>query len=420
VLDRLVEAVRLGKSQVLVVRGEPGAGKTALLDYLVGRASECRVAHIAAVQSEMGLVEHARQGSTRDGKAGSLSLAQQLIDVLTRPAKAARRAASHVRGLANPREHRRPAIEKAAVISLLAIIMGALFVTTYTLALGDPIPHHIDAGLVGDPAGQAGTVDAAQRVARGSLDFHRYASVPAALHAIDEQKIYTALDVSNRPTLYVASAAGASVARVLEQISAVDPAVRVVDTHPLGPTDPSGVDAFYLMLVTTIIGFITVFQVRANAGALSLRQWMVFVVGLAVAAPLVFTLVDGPLLHRLNLPVLESWGILALQLLAVASFNSVMVVLIGRWAIVPTWLFFVVLGNSACGGAVAPPLLPAPFAFVSQWLPSGATVTALRNAVYFPAYQHAQPIAVLATWATAIFAAMLLVSHRLGRSPGDP
>jgi hypothetical protein len=93
-----------------------------------------------------------------------VSLAQQLINILTRPAKAAHRAASHVRGLAQPREHR-SALEKAAVISLLAIIMGALFVTTYTLALGDPVPHYIDAGLVGDPAGQAGTVDAAQRVA---------------------------------------------------------------------------------------------------------------------------------------------------------------------------------------------------------------------------------------------------------------
>ena len=44
VLDRLVEAVRAGESQALVVRGEPGAGKTALLDYLAGHAPGCRVA----------------------------------------------------------------------------------------------------------------------------------------------------------------------------------------------------------------------------------------------------------------------------------------------------------------------------------------------------------------------------------------
>jgi DNA-binding CsgD family transcriptional regulator len=38
-----------------VVRGEPGVGKTALLEYLVERASGCRVAHASAVESEMEL-----------------------------------------------------------------------------------------------------------------------------------------------------------------------------------------------------------------------------------------------------------------------------------------------------------------------------------------------------------------------------
>ena len=319
------------------------------------------------------------------------------------------------------RQHRWSPTERAAVIASLAIVMGSLFVTSYSLALGDPVPHRIDAALVGDPTSHPRTVDAVERVARGGLVFHRYPSVPAAVHAIDEQDVYVALDLtSTRPTLYVASAAGASVARVLERISTADPTVRVVDTHPLGTADPNGLETFYLMLATTIVGFTTVFQVRANAAGLPLRQWTVFVVALAVAASLVFTLVEGPLLHRLDLPVLESWGILALQLAAVASFASLMAMLIGPWAILPTWLFFVVLGNSSSGGAVAPPLLPPPFAFVSQWLPSGATVTALREAVYFPTYQHAHPFVVLATWATALFAAMLVVSHRLGRSPGDP
>ena len=55
VLDRLLEAVRAGESRALVVRGEPGVGKTALLEYLVEHASGCRVARVAGVQSEMEL-----------------------------------------------------------------------------------------------------------------------------------------------------------------------------------------------------------------------------------------------------------------------------------------------------------------------------------------------------------------------------
>ena len=55
VLDGLIDAVRAGQSRVLVVSGEPGAGKTALLDYLAGRADGCRVARATGVESEMEL-----------------------------------------------------------------------------------------------------------------------------------------------------------------------------------------------------------------------------------------------------------------------------------------------------------------------------------------------------------------------------
>jgi DNA-binding CsgD family transcriptional regulator len=54
-LGRLLDAVRGGAGRALVVRGEPGIGKTALLDYLAEHASGCRVAHAVGVQSEMEL-----------------------------------------------------------------------------------------------------------------------------------------------------------------------------------------------------------------------------------------------------------------------------------------------------------------------------------------------------------------------------
>jgi predicted ATPase len=52
-LDRLLEAVRVGQSRVLVLRGEAGIGKTALLEYLQERASGCRVVRAAGIESEM-------------------------------------------------------------------------------------------------------------------------------------------------------------------------------------------------------------------------------------------------------------------------------------------------------------------------------------------------------------------------------
>src|SRR4051794_8468456 len=55
VLDRLLDRARSGHSGVLVVRGEAGIGKTALLRYAARKASGVRVDQIAGIQSEMEL-----------------------------------------------------------------------------------------------------------------------------------------------------------------------------------------------------------------------------------------------------------------------------------------------------------------------------------------------------------------------------
>jgi DNA-binding CsgD family transcriptional regulator len=55
VLDRLVDGVRGGRGGVLVVHGEAGVGKTALLDYAVGAAREFRIARTSGIEAEMEL-----------------------------------------------------------------------------------------------------------------------------------------------------------------------------------------------------------------------------------------------------------------------------------------------------------------------------------------------------------------------------
>jgi DNA-binding CsgD family transcriptional regulator len=61
VLGRLLEAVRGGQSRVLVVSGEPGVGKTALLEFAIGSVSGFRVMRAVGVESEMELAFAALQ-----------------------------------------------------------------------------------------------------------------------------------------------------------------------------------------------------------------------------------------------------------------------------------------------------------------------------------------------------------------------
>jgi DNA-binding CsgD family transcriptional regulator len=52
ILDQLIAGARTGRGGALVVRGEPGVGKTALLDYLVRHASGFRVVGVSGIESE--------------------------------------------------------------------------------------------------------------------------------------------------------------------------------------------------------------------------------------------------------------------------------------------------------------------------------------------------------------------------------
>jgi AAA ATPase domain len=54
-LERLLAGARVGRSGVLVLRGESGVGKTALLEYVVARASGFRVLRTAGAEFEMEL-----------------------------------------------------------------------------------------------------------------------------------------------------------------------------------------------------------------------------------------------------------------------------------------------------------------------------------------------------------------------------
>jgi AAA ATPase domain len=66
-LDRLIAAVRASESRALVVRGDPGVGNTALLDYLAGQAADAAaILHNGAGRYEQALTaaRHACQDTT--------------------------------------------------------------------------------------------------------------------------------------------------------------------------------------------------------------------------------------------------------------------------------------------------------------------------------------------------------------------
>jgi DNA-binding CsgD family transcriptional regulator len=109
-LDRMLDNVRGGQSAVLVLRGEAGVGKTALLDHCEGQASAFRVERLAGVEAEMELPF-----------AAVHQLCAHMLDQLDAVPEPQRDALRVALGLA-PGEARDRFLVAVAVLSLLSAV----------------------------------------------------------------------------------------------------------------------------------------------------------------------------------------------------------------------------------------------------------------------------------------------------------
>ncbi|WP_242657836.1 DUF3533 domain-containing protein [Mycobacterium kubicae] len=311
---------------------------------------------------------------------------------------------------------------KAAAVIAIALAMTSSFAAAYTVALGRPSPRQLPIGVVG-PTSVTGPIIAGMQQRQHDFDVRSYPSRQSAVAAIDHQTITAVIDATETPPqLLISSASGPSAAHVLTQLDEPAPGrylLPIVDLHPLPPSDPGGLATFYLVIAATILGFVTMFQLRANVNTLTLDRWLACLGVLAIAGGASLAAVAGPILDALHAPFPELWLLTSLQIAVAAAFNSTMLVLIHRWAIIPTWGVFILLGNTSSGGAVSPSLLPQPFAFLNHALPSGATVSAIHAASYFPHQQRIMPFLVLAAWLLVTLTALVTCSRALGRSPTD-
>ncbi|MDO9397123.1 MAG: hypothetical protein Q7T71_11305 [Herbiconiux sp.] len=333
----------------------------------------------------------------------------------------------------------------ALVISLLVSLFAALFVTSYSLAMSNPQPHDVPIGVVSESITADQLDRGLETVTSTSFDLEAFASEDAAKQALEQQQIFAALVTGGAAgadaadagdadagaadtdaTMFISSASGASIAHVIAQDTTdlgdrLGTTITITDLNPLSPNDPSGLVLFYLALASTIIGFVGAIQTRVNAAGLTLGGELAWDAVRAVLVGLVVALTTGPIFGFETFPFLPVWGTLSMSVFIAGSVYSFFRVVIGgRWALVPTWILFILVSNPSSGGAVAPQLLPPFYEFMGRWLPTGATVRALRDLTYFPEAPHAEPYLVLGTWlvlATLGFAVARHLRYGSGRLP---
>jgi hypothetical protein len=279
-----------------------------------------------------------------------------------------------------------------ARLTLAGLLLVFAFTALYVEAFHEPRPRGVDVAVVGPSPG----------LDPHAFDVHRYdseAKARAALLDADVRGVFAGGRV------LVASAGGAVPA---ETVAAAGGRRPVEDLRPLPASDRRGLSPLFAVLGTLIPSLVFGVLLSVFGRGLPARvRWAAVIVFAAVAGPVVAFDVDV-LVGALNGHFAGIAVVTGLLALAVSAAAHGLGHLAGPAGIVTAILLLLLLGLSSAGGAVTYQFEPGFFGAVSQLLPPGAALTAVRNVQYFDWASTLVPLRTLGIWAAGGLAFGLL------------
>jgi hypothetical protein len=316
-----------------------------------------------------------------------------------------------------------------AVARLVAggLVLVFAFSALYVAAFHAPRAKGLDVGVVGSPAQAAQIQSVLDAVDRGSFDVHDYATEGQARAALLDTNVHGVLvPGSARDRIVVAQALGVAptetVSAALRGVAAAaHERASVQDVRPLPSGDRRGLSPLFTVIGTLIPSLVFGVLLSVFGRALPARvRWTAVIVYAALAGLVVAFNVDV-LVGAFDgdfLGVALVGGLLALAIGAAAHGLGH---LGGPYGIAAAVVLLMLLGMSSAGGAVTYQFEPGFYGAVSQLLPPGAALTAVRNVQYFDWAATFVPLVVLGAWAAGGLALGLL-GERFGphvRAPGS-
>jgi hypothetical protein len=259
------------------------------------------------------------------------------------------------------------------------------------------------------------------RIARATLDPDRfdvdaYSSERAALTALEEDRARGVLALRDGAArVDVATAYGGVPAQVTGTAlagvaSAAGATVRMRDVRPLPGHDSRGLSSFFLVLATGIASLLFAVLLTIAGRRLPLGARLGACTLVAAAGGLVVAFVVETVVGALDGSFLGVAGIAALLVAGIVLTVHGLGRLAGPVGLAVGGAAFLLVGTSSAGGGVTYQLQPGFYRALSQLLPNGAAVTAVRNEVYFSGAHTLGAIVVLGVWAIA--GALLVLTER--------
>lgn len=294
------------------------------------------------------------------------------------------------------------------------IVISFLFVLLMASGFHAPRPHSLPVGLTAPPAAASGIRGGLAGHARGAFDLRSYTSAATLRQAVADGDVVGGLAVEGgEATIYTAGAQGAATGQAVtaafgSTAQAAGMRTQVVDVAPLPAGDSFGLSGFMVVVGLTIAGTVFAATAFVTGRRLGGRQLVGATVLFSLLAGVTAALAVDTTVGALG----RFWvvaGIGALLALAVGAT----VLALGRALSAPGLglgaLLVALTSISTSGSVVGYRFEPAFHRALSQWLPAGSAVEALRSVLYFGGHHAAGRLAVLAVWAAGALIVLLTI-----------
>jgi hypothetical protein len=319
-----------------------------------------------------------------------------------------------------PAQKRHPELRLAIFTLLVPLYLSVAVATNYIGAFHAPKPHHVKVAIVGAPASTAPFAHELSLTPPNGFDVSQLVSVRQARRLVDERKLAGAYIPSSRPpTIIVATAASASLASFVEatfrQVAAAqDRPLAIDDVRPLPANNPSGAPNYFLIVICTLGGFLTVAALGLVAPTLPEYHRFAVAAAASLLAPIIGYLIAGPGYGTFSASfgtIVAMLGLGALYAFTVATTTRLLQLGLGARGTLVASLLFIFLNFPTSGGSVAPQLLPGFWRFLNHLWIGAAALDANRSTLYFGGVGVGTDVLKMLAWPVAWAAVVAVPIH---------
>ncbi|ORI18688.1 hypothetical protein BJD99_18060 [Rhodococcus sp. 1163] len=306
------------------------------------------------------------------------------------------------------------------------IFFAVMFALCYVSAFHNPTPRNVEIVVTGPESSTSILVDQLASKVEGKFDLQTSTDTAAAIERLQGREIAGVIELGSPMTVHVASAEGPVLVQAVEGLTqplaaAQGQPANIVDHAPLAPDDPTGQALFYLLVVSTIIGYLTITVLAQVAPAMKMRPKLGILAGMSFIGIALSYLVSSIFVGFYAASFVENLAMLAVIFTYTFTVGLVSILankVFGHAAIMVVMLLMIFLNFPSAGAAIPVDFLPGFWSGVSNfWIGSGA-MDAARSIVYFGSTGVDKGLFILGGW-LVLTVALLVFTHRPKKTSKD-